>query len=82
MKHPVCSWFCADHFPCYPQAQAPAASQDKDHISWDDYQQTTYGFVDGAETEEGEAADYKKMIDRDRRRWDAADQASNGVTER
>lgn len=60
------------------EAQAPAASQDKDHISWDDYQQTTYGFVGDAADGEAESADYKKMIDRDRRRWDAADQDKDG----
>ncbi|XP_037088010.1 calumenin-B-like [Pollicipes pollicipes] len=65
------------------EAHAPASKQDKEHITWDDYQQSTYGFTGEAqENEEGDAAAYQRMIGRDQRRWNAADVDKDGKLSR
>lgn len=54
----------------------------KDQIGWEEYRQLVYGFLDeDAEDnhEDDDTMSYKKMEDRDRRRWETADEDSNGA---
>ncbi|XP_059079403.1 calumenin-B-like [Tigriopus californicus] len=58
---------------------------DADAIPWETYRHLVYGFLDDEKPEEGQEAEledehqtYKKMEDRDRRRWDLADEDKDG----
>ncbi|XP_037070428.1 calumenin-B-like [Pollicipes pollicipes] len=54
-------------------------TKDKDNISWEDYRKSVYGFtedLDDSEDEDG--TNYKQMVDRDNRRWNAADADKDG----
>ena len=54
------------------------ATNDKDHITWEEYKKSVYGFTDDSNDQEDEDGDsYKKMIERDYRRWNAADAVSD-----
>jgi len=50
----------------------------KDELGWDDYRKLVYGFLDEDEADAEEAGSYKHMEDRDRRRWDMADEDKDG----
>ena len=53
------------------------ATEDQTHLSWDEYKKSVYGFTDDANDHEDEDGDsFKKMIERDDRRWKAADTVS------
>ncbi|KAI5732537.1 hypothetical protein M8J76_001438 [Diaphorina citri] len=52
--------------------------EDKEKITWDEYREKVYGFldeVDAAELakDEDQGFSYKNMLNRDKRRWDVAD---------
>jgi len=53
-----------------------------DEIGWESYRKLVYGFIDGDNEEEAipeeETQSYKHMEDRDRRRWDMADEDKDG----
>ncbi|XP_043193940.1 calumenin-like [Amphibalanus amphitrite] len=54
-------------------------TNDKDHITWEDYKKSVYGFTDDSNDQEDEDGDsYKKMIERDHRRWRTADADGDG----
>ena len=49
-------------------------SDDKDTINWSEYRQGVYGFLDEEDMDQEEAGfSYKKMEERDQRRWNLAD---------
>lgn len=59
--------------------------EEKTELTWENYRTLVYGFLDDEKAEEGkedefedEHASYKKMEDRDRRRWDLADEDKDG----
>eukprot|EP00095_Tigriopus_kingsejongensis_P010610 maker-scaffold795_size96016-snap-gene-0.17 protein:Tk10610 transcript:maker-scaffold795_size96016-snap-gene-0.17-mRNA-1 annotation:"calumenin precursor" len=58
---------------------------DVEAIPWESYRSLVYGFLDDEKPEEGQEAEfedehqsYKKMENRDRRRWDLADEDTDG----
>jgi len=50
---------------------------EKDHISWDEYKQSVYGFTDDMDDEQ-DGLSYKQMVERDQRRWNSADADKDG----
>ena len=54
-------------------------SDDKDTINWSEYRQGVYGFLDEEDMDQEEAGfSYKKMEERDQRRWNLADVNKDG----
>jgi len=58
------------------QWEAHTAAE-KDHISWDEYKQSVYGFTDDMDDEQ-DGLSYKQMVERDQRRWNSADADKDG----
>ena len=56
-------------------------SEDKETINWSEYRQVVYGFLDDMGQEE-EGFSYKKMEERDNRRWNLADVDKDGELSR
>jgi len=51
----------------------------KGELGWEEYRQLVYGFMDEEGADQEESASYKHMEDRDRRRWDMADEDKDGT---
>lgn len=55
------------------EKQMKQSDQNKDgHVTWDEYKNTTYGFMEDEEHSDG-ASSYKDMVARDQRRFNKAD---------
>jgi len=58
-------------------------SEDKETINWSEYRQGVYGFLDEEDMgQEEEGFSYKKMEERDNRRWNLADVDKDGELSR
>lgn len=52
---------------------------DPDRVSWEEYRKTTYGYQDDDDDAGEDAAAYRDMVRRDKRRWHRADKDGDGM---